>query len=161
MKIRSAQPEDIDMIMEVYAAAKLFMCKSGNKNQWTNGYPPRDLIMTDIRAGNCYVCTGSDNEIVGTFFYKQGPDVTYQQIYDGKWLNDHPYGVVHRLAGSGKAKGVASHCLDWCFNQCKNIRVDTHRDNAVMRNILKKNGYTFCGIIYVANGTERLAFQKC
>lgn len=94
------------------------------------------------------------------FYFAVENDVTYAEIYDGKWLTDKPYGVVHRIASNGKIKGVASFCLQWCFEQAENIRIDTHRDNAVMRNVLQKNGYTYCGIIYIADGTERLAFQK-
>ena len=29
-----------------------------------------------------------------------------------------------------------------------------------MQNLLKKNGFTYCGRIYVDDGGERLAFQK-
>ena len=51
-------------------------------------------------------------------------------------------------------------CLEWCSSHCPNLRVDTHRDNKVLQNILLKNGFTYCGIIYVKNGTERLAYQR-
>ena len=43
--------------------------------------------------------------------------------------------------------------------RCGNIRVDTHRDNKVMQHILTKQGFQRCGIIYVKNGTERIAYQ--
>ena len=36
-----------------------------------------------------------------------GDDPTYQQIYEGTWLNNEPYGVIHRLATNGKQKGVS------------------------------------------------------
>jgi len=94
------------------------------------------------------------------FYFKVEEDPTYAKIYEGEWLNDKPYGVVHRIASNGMQKGVASYCLQWCLEQCHNIRVDTHRDNLVMQEILRRNGYQRCGIIYVANGTERIAFQK-
>lgn len=161
MEIRKAQLQDLESIMAVYVIAKQFMQETGNKHQWIDGYPSSTLIMDDIQTGNCYVCTADDDEIVGVFYYRQGPDKTYAKIYEGKWLNDEPYGVIHRLAGTGKGKGIAAVCLNWCFRQCNNIRVDTHRDNLVMQQILKKNGYTPCGIIYIENGTERLAFHKC
>jgi hypothetical protein len=97
---------------------------------------------------------------VGTFCFIRGEDPTYAKIYNGEWLNDRPYATVHRIASSGKEKGVAKACFEWCFTQCPNIRVDTHRDNHVMQHILQSMGFTFCGIIFVANGTERLAYQK-
>lgn len=161
MKIRKTQSIEVETIMNIYARATLFMQKTGNKNQWINGYPSEELLMQDILNGNSYVCIDDSNEIVGTFCFIQGNDITYLKIDEGQWLNNKPYGVVHRLAGTGKSKGLATYCLQWSFDQCNNIRVDTHRDNLIMQNILKKNGYKQCGIIHVQNGTERLAFQKC
>ena len=46
------------------------------------------------------------------------------------------------------------------FSQCGNLKIDTHENNVVMQNLLKKNGFTYCGRIYVDDGGERLAFQK-
>ena len=31
---------------------------------------------------------------------------------------------------------------------------------AIMQVIIEKHGFTYCGIIYLANGDERLAYQK-
>ena len=155
-----AYPDDIDIIMDVFDAAKRFMRKSGNDKQWIDGYPSRDLIFKNILDKSFYVCVSNENIIVGVFYYKVEYDITYAKIYDGNWLNDDPYGVVHRIASNGMQKGIAALSLEWCLAKCKNIRVDTHRDNVVMQNVLKRNGYKYCGIIYVANGTERLAFQK-
>ena len=64
------------------------------------------------------------------------------------------------MAANGKEKGIADKCIRWCFEQHHNIRVDTHHDNYVMQNILKKNGFEECGIIYTHNGTPRIAYQK-
>ena len=41
-----------------------------------------------------------------------------------------------------------------------NLRADTHRDNRIMQHILQKHGFRYCGIIYLLNGDERLAYQK-
>ncbi len=160
MNIRKANAEDIDIIMDVFDAARLFMRKTGNDKQWIDGYPSKDLILNNIQDESFYVCMSDDGQIVGVFYFKVEEDWTYAKIYDGEWLNDKPYGVVHRIASNGKQKGIANFCLQWCFEQCNNIRVDTHRDNIIMQNTLKKNGYKQCGIIFVANGTERIAFQK-
>lgn len=161
IEIRKANAEEIDILMGIYDRAKVFMQKSGNGNQWIAGYPSRELIMKGIDDGDCYVCLDADHEIVATFYFLMGVDPNYAKIEHGAWLNDKPYGVVHRLASTGKVKGISNYCLDWCFEKCHNIRVDTHKDNVVMQNAFKRNGYVYCGIIHVQNGTERLAFQKC
>lgn len=76
-------------------------------------------------------------ELVGTFCYIEGIDPTYLKIYEGEWLNDEPYAVIHRMASNGKQKGISTECLKWAFAHCDNIRIDTHRDNIVMQNLLK------------------------
>lgn len=163
MIIRHAVPEDMDRMMEIYAYARHFMAEHGNPDQWCRrSWPPEALIRSDIAAGNSYVCV-CDDRIAGTFFYQYGRNIepAYLTIEAGKWLDDGPYGVVHRLAGSGDAKGVGAFCLDWAFEKCGHLRVDTHEDNYVMQNLLKKSGFVSCGIIHVTeDGTPRLAYEK-
>lgn len=145
--------------MGIYDNARLFMKQNGNPNQWVNGYPGLDLIKNDIFNGISYICIDG-GQIVGVFTFIQDIDPTYLQIYNGEWLNDEPYGVVHRIASSHCIKGVASYCLNWCLDKCKNLRIDTHRDNVIMQNLLSKNNFVQCGIIYLKDGSERLAYQK-
>lgn len=160
MNIRQTTLEDLDAVMDIYACAKAFMRSTGNLNQWDDSYPSRELIRQEICAGHSLVCENGQHEIVGTFCFIVGKDSTYLYIEDGGWLNDAPYAVVHRLAANGKEKGVFAACLRWCFGRHGNIRVDTHRDNLVMRHLLLKHGFRECGIIYTRN-SPRIAFQKC
>ena len=161
MNIRKAVIEDIDTILPVFDAAKQFMRRVGNDKQWVDGYPSKELILDNIRNESFYVCLSDEQQIAGVFYFRIEEDRTYHKIYGGEWLNDKPYGVVHRIASNGMLKGIADFCLQWCFEKCSNLRIDTHRDNIVMQNILLKNGYRRCGIIYLLNGAERIAFQKC
>lgn len=158
--IRLAETSDLDDLMNIFSRARKFMQENGNPNQWINGYPSIELIKDEIEKKHCYVCQGENGEILGTFCFISGEDPTYNHIENGSWLNNDPYSVVHRLATSGKQKGIASVCFKWCFQQCDNIRVDTHKDNLVMQHVLEKNGFIRCGIIYTHNGTPRIAYQK-
>lgn len=160
MTIRLSTPQDLDTLMDIFHYARQFMQAHGNPNQWINGYPSAELILRDIHEGHNYVCENDRQEIIGTFCFIPGEDPTYARIDDGQWLNNDPYYVIHRMATNGKERGVADACLEWCFEQCSNIRVDTHNDNTVMQNILKKHGFIRCGIIYTHNGTPRIAYQK-
>lgn len=81
-------------------------------------------------------------------------------IEDGAWINEEPYGVVHRIASARTVRGAATFCVNWAFRQTGNIRIDTHRDNIPMQNMLKKNGFRYCGTVYLENGEPRIAFQK-
>jgi hypothetical protein len=104
--------------------------------------------------------SGVENEIVHHVTDANGKEPNYARIYEGQWLNDEPYGVVHRVASKTGKRGVASFCLNWCFEQCRNLRIDTHRDNIPMHNLLIMLGFVPCGIIYLENGDERIGYQK-
>lgn len=145
--------------MEIIDAARNVMRRNGNFTQWINGYPEKSFMKESILKGENYVIV-HENELVGTFDFILGDDPNYQIIENGKWLNEKPYGVVHRLASNGKIKGIATFCFEWCFRQHPNIRVDTHEDNVPMQRVLEKLNYQKCGIIYVSDGTPRLVFQK-
>jgi len=149
--------------MELYECARMFMAAHGNPNQWgKTQWPPKQLIHNDISQGTSYVCV-HENRIVGTFCFLAGADIepAYRQIENGKWRNDSAYGVVHRLAGDGSVKGIGKFCLDWAYQQCGHLRIDTHGDNIVMQNLLKKMGFLYCGIIYVEQDNDpRLAYEK-
>ena len=159
MEIRKASLLELDEIMSVFAHARKFMAEHGNPNQWGTTKPRREDIEDDIKNGCSYVCV-NDGSIAATFYYCEEIDPTYIKIYEGEWLNDKPYGVVHRIASAGNTKGAGSFCLNWAFEQCGNLKIDTHHDNVVMQNALKKNGFSYCGIIYLKDGNERMAFQK-
>lgn len=159
MEIRKSRLDDMDAMMAIYEDAREFMKASGNPDQWVDGYPKQELLEEDMKSGHSYVCV-ENGEIVGTFYFAVQVEADYGKIYEGAWLDDKPYGVIHRIASAKGTRGVASFCMDWCMKECGNIRIDTHRDNVPMQNMLKKNGYEYCGIIYLANGDERFAFQK-
>lgn len=159
MQIRPTTMNDLETIQTIYASARQFMRQNGNQEQWVNGYPSDDLLIEDIHTGISYVCE-KEGLIVGTFAFIIDEDPTYAKIYDGHWLNEEQYGVVHRLGALPSVKGVGTFCLEWCFDQIPNIRIDTHETNVPMQNLLVKLGYQKCGVIYVADGTPRVAFQK-
>lgn len=104
------------------------------------------------------------------FFYDFGPHIenTYEDIYDGEWIgtkalgeNGNTYGVVHRLAGDGSVRGIGTHCLNWAYEQCHHLRIDTHFDNKVMQKLLTGLGFVRCGMIYVTEDHDpRIAYEK-
>ena len=157
--IRKATFEDIPVLMHVFECAKGIMRASGNMHQWSGGYPSEDIVRNDIKQGVCYVAIDENcNDIIGVMSFIPGPDVTYSVI-DGSWLNENPYYVIHRIAVAKPGNGVARFFLDWVFKLCRTIRIDTHRDNVIMHHLLKGYGFTPCGVIYLANGEPRDAYQ--
>ena len=163
MEIRASEAEDLERMKEIYAAARRFMAEHGNPRQWgPTCWPPEELLRQDIREGNSYVCV-EDSRVVGTFYFVQGPDIepTYRDIEDGAWRDDSPYGVVHRIASDGSVKGVGSFCIQWAFDRCGHLRIDTHGDNTVMQGLLQKLGFERRGIIHVREDSDpRIAYEK-
>lgn len=161
IQIRKTQIEDIDLLMDIFEQGKRIMRKNGNLKQWTGNYPDRDLIKKDIEAGHSYICLDEKGNSIGTFTFIPGKDPTYARIYEGQWLDDErPYATIHRLASTEDSHGVAAACIEWCYTRIQNLRADTHRDNLILQHILQKHGFRYCGIIYLMNGEERLAYQK-
>ena len=158
MEIVSAKREMLDEIKGVYARAREFMAQTGNPNQWGQSYPSEDVIFADIASGQLYAVV-EEEKVVGVFFFTMEPDPDYETIEDGAWKNDLPHGVIHRIASSGTVKGVFPAALSYCKEQIKNIRMDTHPDNKVMQHVLTKNGFAYCGIVYVRGDRKRLAYQ--
>jgi RimJ/RimL family protein N-acetyltransferase len=167
MKIRKTQVRDLESVLAIYAHARDLMRETGNPTQWGDTWPPQELIQADIQQQKSYVCVkdieekagGTTEKILGVFFLEVAEDPTYAEIYQGSWLEENrPYGVVHRIASLGQ--GAGGFCLEWALAECGNIRIDTHEANLPMRSLLKKLGYTYCGMIYTHDGTPRLAYQK-
>ena len=40
------------------------------------------------------------------------------------------------------------------------LRIDTHKGNVVMRRMLEKHDFKYCGIIFLQSGEERVAYEK-
>lgn len=157
--IRIATYEDIPAIMVVVGEARKIMHASGNANQWINGYPSEDVIKADIARDGGFVVT-DDEQIVAYFAFLPAPEPTYAHIYEGAWLNEEPYYVIHRLARLFNTHGIFDSVMSWAFTQTRTLRVDTHRDNHIMQHHLERHGFEYCGIIYLFSGDERLAYQK-
>ena len=157
--IREARPIDITYIMQVMEAAKKIMRSTGNMHQWADGYPSEAVIISDMEKHGGYVIEDA-GRIVGYFAFLPSPEPTYSKIYDGEWLDDTlSYHVVHRIASYPDVHGIFSDVMDFCFSHDANIRIDTHKDNRIMQHNIEKHGFTYCGIIYLADGDERLAYQ--
>ena len=156
--IRLAKTEDLDKLMKIYEAARDYMRKSGNPTQWRTEYPPRNILESDILLQQLYVVE-IEGEICGAFVLIFGDDPTYNYIEDGDWPNNKPYGTIHRLASGGTSKGVFKQCIDFCKTQSNNLRIDTHTNNKTMRHLIEKHGFQRCGLIFISDGTSRIAYQ--
>jgi hypothetical protein len=166
------------------------MRADGNTEQWSApGFPPDALILHDIERGGGFVIESSDRfldfarndkgpdsasvipcdrsvipsgakeSVVGYFALLPSPEPTYNVI-DGAWLTNEPYGVIHRMASYPEVHGIFAAIMDFAAARYPHLRIDTHRDNRIMRHLIEKHGFTYCGIIWLADGSERLAYER-
>lgn len=163
--IRKAKVTDLSELLNLYENARKFMKEQGNESQWglpTKGnkpWPSKESLISRINAGTQFICevknisqikTDFQTKIAASFCYVIGKEPVYDTLYDGKWPDTHSnYGVIHILASSQIAHGAASFCLNWALQQCVQLRIDTHPNNKPMQSLLKKNGFTYCGKIYM------------
>lgn len=160
MFIRPATAADVEAAAKIYDEARAFMKASGNPDQWAGEYPNGLDVEIGIKNGTSYVCEDS-GEIVAVFHFEaNADDPTYRKIYGGKWKDNGPYAVIHRIAVKYHGRGIVDFCFNECFKLFPSIRIDTHKANIPMQKCLARNGFEYCGIIYLENGEERIAFQK-
>ena len=159
LTIRKAEINDLNRIMTIYEIARKFMAENGNKNQWTNNYPSEEIIKNDIAQNQLYVVEYM-GDVHGVFAFIIGEDRTYKIIKNGEWLTDSEYGTIHRVASDGQVHNVLNEVIAYCSKQISHLRIDTHKDNTVMRHLISKNGFSERGIIYPDDSSERIAFEK-
>lgn len=165
MEFRKTVKEDIDSIMNIIKQAQSYFKKNG-VDQWQNNYPNIEVIDNDIRSGNSYVLL-KDKKVVATVAISFSGEKTYEHIYEGAWISNDEYAVVHRVAvdNNHKGLGLASQVLkdieELCINKnVRSIKVDTHECNLSMQKLLRKNKFEYCGLIYLEDNSNRLAFEK-
>ena len=180
MNFRKSTFDDVDRILEIIEKAKIELRKLG-LDQWQNGYPDRKVIENDVKLGISYVLediekNGNELEsenftkILGTIVLSPKKEELYSKI-EGKWITNNDYIVIHRLAVDSevKNKGIATKILEFSEKECiKNkilsIKADTHGNNEPMKRFLEKNGFSYCGVIYLDKepdiGEKRIAYEK-
>ncbi|EDT70122.1 GNAT family N-acetyltransferase [Clostridium perfringens] len=165
MEFRQAKISDLDQIVEIIELSKKYL-KETKVDQWQDGYPAKEDLRKDIESGNSYVLTNKD-EIVATTVISLEGESTYNLIFNGEWITNEEYIVMHRVAvhDKYKGKGIFKELIKEAESLALNkrilsIKIDTHRDNISMQRAVVKNDFQKCGIIYLEDGSERIAFEK-
>ena len=153
--ICKAKITDLDIIMDMIEKGREHI-HTYNIPQWINGYPSRNTILEDINLNRGYVLM-QDNEIVAYFVLLEH-DPCYDKI-DGNWLCDDKYIAVHRTVTKYFNSGLGSKMFSEIKKEYDHIRVDTHDGNISMNKCLLKNGFKYCGVIYIVDGSPRNAYE--
>ena len=163
MKIRLSHRNDLPQLMKLFQEARSTIAQLGI-DQWQNGYPSEAVIAEDIAQGISYVVE-QEGAIIGTFVIVD-TEPTYDRIYEGQWAVDD-YLAIHRVAvkvasrGTGVADGIIRYGAEQTQKAGRHaLRIDTHRGNLPMRRMLEKQGFQYRGIIFLTDGSERVAYEK-
>ncbi len=172
MEIRKSEMSEVSALCRLFDEARGTIKQLGI-DQWQNGYPSADVILADIESDNSYIVT-VDGELCAAFTLIKNGEPTYDQIFDGEWLTGFSesgsspcYYALHRVAVSVKHRGhgISTAIIDHSVSMARlegktSLRIDTHRGNIVMRKMLEKHGFLHCGTIFLANGDERVAYER-
>ena len=170
MKIRLANQEDLNQIMNIINDAKIYLKNQGLK-QWNlaDGYPQKEVLLNDINDGSCYVLE-QNNSLIATMSIIFETDENYNEIENGNWLTNNKYASIHRIAIRNdfhhlklgitmllEAEKIVKN------NNIFSIKIDTHNKNIPMTKTILNAGYTYCGIITLKRSNEdnkRDAYEK-
>ena len=165
MEFRKAVEADANSIINIIIQAQTYFKENGI-NQWQDNYPNFETVKNDIINENGYVLL-KDNNVVGIVAVTFEVEKNYESIYDGEWISNREYAVIHRIAvdtnykGLGLSSVIIKNIEETCLNRgVHSIKVDTHKKNASMQKLLYKNKFQYCGIIYLEDKSIRIAFEK-
>lgn len=162
MNFREAKKEDIESILEVISHAKEYM-KRNNSTQWNENYPNKETIINDIEKNIGYVLI-VENLIKGYIVVDFSDDEIYKNI-KGKWKTFGNYASIHRCAihKELRGQGYGSELFKFAeklalSKNIRSVRIDTAPENETMKHLFNKNGYEYCGIVFIDG--EKIAYEK-
>lgn len=166
MRIRKANHNDLAAVLAIINYGRGLQNQFGSDVAWPDFYPDASHILEDIHAGHSYLCVSDEAESpelaldtpLATICLQEGLDPTYATI-EGAWLNDSPYTTIHRIASNQRWPGAGRYCMQYAVTHHPNLRIDTHKDNLAMLNLIQAFAFTYCGIVEVRPGEYRRAFQ--
>lgn len=168
MEIIKATASHAEAMLELFSEARATIAALGI-DQWQNGYPSREVVEEDIALSRAYAVM-DDGALCGTFVLIEDGEPTYDKIFEGHWPtgdDSQDYVAMHRVAISVRmrGKGISSAIIDYAVARARaleraSVRIDTHQGNVVMRRMLEKHGFTYCGVIYLASGESRVAYER-
>lgn len=165
MEFRLAREIDRIEIEKIYEDGSIKL-KSLGINQWQGQDKPNlDNFKELIENKNIFVLDDKEKVVSTVIIYDY--DLDYEKNLDGKWSSPKAYLALHRIGtlSSERNKGYGRKIIEFAEdfakeNNYKSLRIDTHRENKTMQNILNLLGYNYVGLVYLDGKNERLAFEK-
>lgn len=165
MEFRLAKEIDREKIEKIYEDGSLKL-KSLGINQWQGNEKPNLNNFSNLNE-NDIIYVLEDKEIIVSTLIIYDKDEDYENNLVGTWNSPKPYVVLHRIAtlSGARKKGYGRKIIEFAENYArennfKSVRVDTHRENKSMQNLLNSMEYNYVGIVYLDGKRERFAYEK-
>ena len=165
--LRKAKSTELEKIMIIIEDGREFLRQQGI-NQWQHGSPGKETIKQDIKNQISYVYE-IDRNIVATAMLTNY-DRDYEN-YPTLWSKCDNYLVIHRMATlkNIRNQGIGRQFLSAIVEFAKKenidyIRIDTHKDNKIMRKFLSDFGFVELDEIKLTmknnlDDKERIAYE--
>ena len=157
---RGAVRGDLPQILQIYAHAREAMAASGNPTQWGDNFPPQELLEEDIDSNRLFVYV-LNGQLLGVFAFilGGGPHLSGDR---GRCMAERCPALWHHpsagLLRQEQGGGFSGHrVVSGALPEPAGGHPCRQPDHAASAG---KNGFTRCGIIHVADGTPRIAYQK-
>lgn len=139
---------DVNELLQIYLNGKTELEKNGIY-QWTDNYPTRSIIESDLRKGVLFILK-NDKEIIGAINVSEEQEAEYQTV---NWeFDDSKILVIHRLVidpkyqGKGYARKLMSFAENFAEeNGYSSIRLDAYSKNEKVIDFYKKRKYFIRG----------------
>lgn len=165
MEFRLAKEIDREKIEKIYEDGSLKL-KSLGINQWQGNEKPNLNNFSNLNE-NDIIYVLEDKEIIVSTIIIYDKDEDYENNLVGTWNSPKPYVALHRIAtlSGARKKGYGRKIIEFAENYArennfKSVRVDTHRENKSMQNLLNSMEYNYVGIVYLGGKRERFAYEK-
>jgi GNAT superfamily N-acetyltransferase len=164
LRVRLADPAEIDAVMELAAACIAAMCAAGI-DQWDEIYPNRETFSADIDARTLYLASIEPHaDLAGVVVIN---DVQNPEYADVPWtISGSGIAVVHRLmiAPAHQGCGVARAVMAFAESRSRELGFDVMRLDAFTQNpralrLYRGLGYRDAGAVRFRKGIFR-CFEK-
>ena len=166
MKVRPATKDDLGDVMTCVKRLKREYFEANNIPQWQGDYPAKSDFAADLEAKRLFVMYIGEC-LVGFASVGFEDEPTYSEVEGGSWKENGDYAVVHRFGinPDWHGMGMGTALMGLADKLCEArgvsaVRADTHEQNVGMIRLLEKCGFERRGIIHLANGEPRIAFEK-
>lgn len=148
LKIEKGTLSDLNELFQIYLNGKNELEKNGIY-QWSNNYPTRSIIESDLKKGVLFVLR-NHKKIIGAINISEEQEPEYETI---NWEFDNlKVLVIHRLVIDPKyqGKGYARKLMDFAEkfakeNNYSSIRLDAYTQNKRVINFYEKRKYFIRG----------------